>query len=81
MRHRWRQHAQLTAAAVADAKNEVLERRRELDRTKDKMDSLLQKLHVGRDANLEMPVRCRRHAVHIDVQRCYSAGWDLPMYA
>ena len=44
---RWRHQAQLTAAAVMDAKNEVLERKRELDMTRDKMDNLIDKLYAG----------------------------------
>jgi hypothetical protein len=35
---KWRQQAHLTANAVMEAKGEVMERKRELDSTKDKMD-------------------------------------------
>lgn len=47
---RWQKQAHATAAAVMEAKNEVLERKRELDHTKLKMDSLIEKLYVGRES-------------------------------
>ncbi len=39
---KWRQQAALTATAVMEAKNDVLERKKELDHTKEKMDKLLE---------------------------------------
>lgn len=51
---RWRQQAQLAAAAVVEAKNELLERRRELGATNERMDSLVEKLYVGRDMGAEL---------------------------
>ncbi|EFJ44809.1 hypothetical protein VOLCADRAFT_118633 [Volvox carteri f. nagariensis] len=51
---RWQQQAHLTAAAVMEAKNEVLERKRELDSTKEKMDRLLDKLYIGRERGMEL---------------------------
>ncbi|MEW5310028.1 MAG: hypothetical protein WDW38_001861 [Sanguina aurantia] len=54
VRHRWRQQANLTAACVMEAKNDVLERKRELDSTKEKMDRLLDKLYVGRERGIEL---------------------------
>ena len=49
---RWQQQAHLTAAAVMDAKNEVLERKRELDHTKEKMDRCARLGEEGRWAGL-----------------------------
>ena len=34
--------------AVTEAKNEVMERKRDLDTTKEKMDKLVEKLYLGR---------------------------------
>lgn len=50
----WRQQAQITANAVLEAKGEVLERKRELDSTKEKMDRLLDKLLMGRERGIEL---------------------------
>ena len=36
--------------AVTEAKNEVMERKRDLDTTKEKMDKLVEKLYLGRSA-------------------------------
>ncbi len=44
---KWRQQAALTANAVLDAKNDVMERKKELDHTKDKMDRLLEVREVS----------------------------------
>ena len=49
---RWRQQAEITAAAVIEAKAEVTERKRDLDSTRDKMDRLMDRLHVGREHGL-----------------------------
>eukprot|EP00210_Caulerpa_lentillifera_P001501 g1439.t1 len=49
---RWRQQAEYTAAAVIEAKAEVSERKRDLDSTRDKMDKLMDRLHVGREQGL-----------------------------
>lgn len=51
---RWKRQATLNAAAVIEAKNEVLERKRELDSTKDKLDHLVEKLYAGREANVSL---------------------------
>eukprot|EP00775_Hariotina_reticulata_P011361 gene11361-11510_t len=51
---RWKHQADITASAVIEAKNEVLERKRELDSTKDKMDRLIDKLYAGREANVSL---------------------------
>ena len=37
--------------AVTEAKNEVMERKRDLDATKEKMDKLVEKLYLGRSVN------------------------------
>ena len=37
--------------AVTEAKNEVMERKRDLDLTKEKMDKLVDKLYLGRQAS------------------------------
>lgn len=49
---RWRQQAEYTAAAVIEAKAEVSERKRDLDSTREKMDKLMDRLHVGREQGL-----------------------------
>ena len=36
----WKQQAEFATTALRDAKNEVLERKKELDTTKEKMDSI-----------------------------------------
>ncbi|CAD7696043.1 unnamed protein product [Ostreobium quekettii] len=46
---RWRKQAELAAVAVIEAKGEVMERRREIDVTKDRMDRLVDKLYAGRE--------------------------------
>lgn len=46
----------MMATAVMEAKNEVVERKKELDATKDKMDRLVDKLYVGRDRGLQLQV-------------------------
>lgn len=51
---RWRQQAHLAAAAVLEAKDEVLERRRELGATNDRMDTLVEKLYAGRDHGMDL---------------------------
>lgn len=51
---RWQKQAHMTAAAVVEAKNEVLERKRELDHTKLKMDGLIEKLYVGRESTVAL---------------------------
>jgi len=49
---RWRQQAEFASAAVIEAKSEVTERKRDLDQTRDKMDRLMDKLHLGREHGL-----------------------------
>lgn len=39
--------------AVTEAKNEVMERKKDLDTTKEKMDKLVEKLYLGRSATLQ----------------------------
>ncbi|WIA33092.1 hypothetical protein OEZ86_006246 [Tetradesmus obliquus] len=51
---RWKQQASLTAAAAVEAKDEVLARKRELDATKDRMDSLVERLYGHREANISL---------------------------
>lgn len=38
--------------AVTEAKNEVMERKRDLDTTKEKMDKLVEKLYLGRSVTV-----------------------------
>ena len=40
----------LACRAVTEAKNEVMERKKDLDTTKEKMDKLVEKLYLGRQA-------------------------------
>jgi len=57
MRHemqRWKHQAEQAAASLRDAKNEVLERKGELDRTNEKMIKMVEKLYVGREKGLEL---------------------------
>lgn len=49
---RWRQQAEIAAAAVIEAKVEVNERKRDLDTTREKMDRLMDRLHLGREHGL-----------------------------
>ena len=51
---RWKSQADAAARAVSTAKDEVLERKRELDSTKEKMDILVEKLYIGREKGLEL---------------------------
>jgi hypothetical protein len=51
---RWKQQASMTAAAVVEAKDEVLQRKRELDATKDRMDTLVERLYGHREANISL---------------------------
>jgi hypothetical protein len=44
----------MTAAAVVEAKDEVLQRKRELDATKDRMDTLVERLYGHREANISL---------------------------
>jgi hypothetical protein len=44
----------MTAAAVVEAKDEVLQRKRELDATKDRMDTLVERLYAHREANISL---------------------------
>lgn len=50
----WKQQAEFATTALRDAKNEVLERKKELDTTKEKMDSMVEKLYMGRERGLEL---------------------------
>ena len=57
MRHemqRWKHQAEQAAASLRDAKNEVLERKGELDRMNEKMIKMVEKLYVGREKGLEL---------------------------
>ncbi|KAL0031026.1 hypothetical protein WJX79_010574 [Trebouxia sp. C0005] len=51
---RWRQTAEATSRAVTEAKNEVMERKKDLDTTKEKMDKLVEKLYLGREKGVEL---------------------------
>lgn len=51
---RWKSQADAAANAVSLAKDEVMERKRELDVTKEKMDHLVEKLYIGREKGLEL---------------------------
>jgi hypothetical protein len=51
---RWRQQAHYVAAAVLEAKNELLDRRHELSATNERMDSLVEKLYAGRDHGMDL---------------------------
>lgn len=51
---RWKRQATFNAAAVIEAKNEVMDRKRELNSTKDKMDHLIDKLYAGREGNVSL---------------------------
>ena len=51
---RWKSQADAAANAVSLAKDEVMERKRELDITKEKMDHLVEKLYIGREKGLEL---------------------------
>jgi hypothetical protein len=51
---RWKSQADAAANAVSLAKDEVMERKKELDITKEKMDHLVEKLYIGREKGLEL---------------------------
>ena len=51
---RWKVQADAAAHAVSVAKDEVMERKRELDNTKEKIDHLVEKLYIGREKGLEL---------------------------
>ena len=51
---RWKSQADAAANAVSLAKDEVMERKKELDNTKEKMDHLVEKLYIGREKGLEL---------------------------
>ena len=51
---RWKSQADAAANAVSLAKDEVMERKKELDSTKEKMDHLVEKLYIGREKGLEL---------------------------
>ena len=51
---RWKSQADAAANAVSLAKDEVMERKKELDVTKEKMDHLVEKLYIGREKGLEL---------------------------
>lgn len=44
---RWKMQADAASSAVAEAKEELLKRKKELDNTKEKMDHLVEKLYIG----------------------------------
>ena len=50
---RWKSQ-DAAANAVSLAKDEVMERKKELDVTKEKMDNLVEKLYIGREKGLEL---------------------------
>ena len=51
---RRKSQADAAANAVSLAKDEVMERKKELDNTKEKMDHLVEKLYIGREKGLEL---------------------------
>jgi len=67
-----------------EAKNEVLERKRELDTTKDNMDRLIHKLVAGREARDDMSLAGARTAAtaatdHHQVDNPPSYAWLWPV--
>ena len=51
---KWRQQAEFASNALREAKNEVIDRKRELDTTKERMDLLVEKLYTGRERGMEL---------------------------
>ncbi|KAI8470907.1 MAG: hypothetical protein J3K34DRAFT_508358 [Monoraphidium minutum] len=51
---RWRQQAHSAVAAVIEAKDELMARRRELGATNERMESLVDKLYAGRDCGVDL---------------------------
>eukprot|EP00873_Tetraselmis_striata_P020915 jgi/Tetstr1/441179/TSEL_029437.t1 len=51
---RWRWQAENSAAAMLDARADVMERKRELDSAKEKMDGLVDKLMYSRERGIEL---------------------------
>lgn len=49
---RWRMQAEYAAAAIIEAKSEVMDRKRDLDVTRERMDRLVEKLFSGREQGL-----------------------------
>lgn len=49
---RWRLQAEYTAGAMIEAKGEVMERKRDLDVTRERMDRLVEKLFMGREQGI-----------------------------
>jgi hypothetical protein len=68
---RWRRQATLTAAAVAEAKQEVLQRKRELGATQDRMDSLLERLHGHKEASASLSGAIAAAATYQQVRAVY----------
>lgn len=50
--YRWRMQAEYAAAAIIEAKSEVMDRKRDLDVTRDRMERLVEKLFSGREQGL-----------------------------
>lgn len=64
---KWRGQAEAAATSIREAKNEVLDRKRELDMTKEKMDALVEKLYIGREIDMEL-----RGAIDYSLQRSHN---------
>lgn len=52
--NKWKQQAAVVGNAVMEAKNEVLQRKRELDSTRENMDRLVDKLMMGREMGIQL---------------------------
>ncbi|KAK9803017.1 hypothetical protein WJX72_000682 [[Myrmecia] bisecta] len=65
---RWRQQAEATARAVVEAKNEVMDRKKDLDVTKEKMDKLVEKLYASREKGVELTGAIDYH-IHQNAQQ------------
>eukprot|EP00891_Asterochloris_glomerata_P008593 jgi/Astpho2/8593/Aster-x0814 len=73
---RWRQQADATSTAVIEAKNEVMERKKDLDSTKEKMDKLVEKLYVSRERGVELAGAIDHH-----LQQMHGAKYRAPVAA
>ena len=65
---KWRQQAQFATNALREAKDEVIDRKRELDTTKERMDLLVEKLYTGRERGMEL-----RGAIDVQIHQSQLA--------
>lgn len=65
---KWRDQAQFATNALREAKNEVIDRKRELDTTKERMDLLVEKLYTGRERGMEL-----RGAIDVQIHQSQLA--------